>query len=229
MGDSSDMVRARSAFLEAGHLAPVAAAVAQAAARTAARTASPGALAEIGCGTGHYLRATYDHLASSGRPPDGAYGFDLSKAAAAHASRRNRDLQFAVADVESQIPLLDAAATVLLSVFAPRPAAECARVLAPGGALVAAFATPRHLHGLRSRWGLLEVGPDKLARLSERLAGPFGPPVGHTIEYEIELAPADAERLVSMGPNARHGGVPGPIAEATREQVSVTVARFERT
>jgi hypothetical protein len=134
-----------------------------------------------------------------------------------------------VADVESRIPLSNAAAAVVLSVFAPRPAAECARVLAPGGALVAAFATPRHLHGLRRRWGLLEVGPDKLARLSERLAGPFAAPVAHTVEYEIELSPADAERLVSMGPNARHGGLPKPVAEPTREQVSVTVARFERS
>ena len=157
-----------------------------------------------------------------------AWGFDLSKAAAATSARRHRDLGFAVADVEARIPLLDSAAGTLMAVFAPRPAAECARVLAPGGELVAAFATPRHLEGLRRRWDLLSVGEGKLATLSERLRPWFTPGESHTVDYEIALTPSDAERLVAMGPNARHGGLPETPAETTRERISVTVARFVR-
>jgi len=225
MGDTGDMVRARAEFLDAGHMEPVAAAVAEA---VAACHPGPGCLAELGSGTGAYLHAARERLAQTAPEPPCAWGFDLSKAAATVAARRHRDLGFAVADVASRIPLLDSAAGALIAVFAPRPAAECARVLAPGGCLVAAFATPLHLQGLRHRWDLLSVGEGKLEALTERLARWFRAGEARTVEYEIELAPADAERLVAMGPNARHGGLPEPPTETTRERISVTVARFQR-
>lgn len=49
------------------------------------------------------------------------------------------------------------------------------------------------------------------------------------MEYELELAPEDAERLVDMGPNARHGGLAERPTETTRELISVTVATFIRS
>lgn len=225
VGDSAEMVRARAEFLDAGHMEPVAAAVAEA---VAAGHPGDGCLAEVGSGTGAYLRAAHRQLAGSAAGPPFAWGFDLSKAAASVSARRHRGLGFAVADVEARVPLLDCAAGALMAVFAPRPAAECARVLAPGGCLVAAFATPRHLERLRGRWDLLSVGEGKLEALSGRLTPWFTPVEAHTVEYEIELAPADAERLVAMGPNARHGGLPERPSETTRERISVTVARFLR-
>ncbi len=225
VGDTAGMVQARAELLDTGLMAPVAAAVAQA---VVAGHPGHGCLAELGSGTGAYLRAAHDLLAEAAGGPPCAWGFDLSKAAASASARRHRDLGFAVADVESRIPLLDSAAGALMAVFAPRPATECARVLVPGGCLVAAFATPLHLADLRRRWNLLSVGEGKLEALSKRLAPWFTPGEAGTVEYEIELAPADAERLVAMGPNARHGGLPEPPIETTREQVSVTVACFLR-
>ena len=225
VGDTAEMVKARAEFLDAGHLEPVATAVAEA---VAAGHPGGGCLAELGSGTGAYLGTASERLAETAPGPPCAWGFDLSKAAASMSARRHRGLGFAVADVESRIPLLDSAAGALMAVFAPRPAAECARVVAAGGCLLAAFATPRHLERLRSRWDLLSVGEGKLEALSERLAPWFTPGEAHTVEYEVELAPADAERLVAMGPNARHGGLPGPVTETTRERISVTVARFTR-
>ncbi len=225
VGDTAEMVKARAEFLDAGHLEPVAAAVAEA---VAGGYPGSGCLAELGSGTGAYLRAASDRLAETAPEPLSAWGFDLSKPAASMSARRHRELGFAVADVESRIPLLDSAAGALMAVFAPRPAAECARVLAAGGCLVAAFATPRHLERLRDRWDLLSVGEGKLKRLSERLAPWFTPGEARTVEYELELAPADAERLVAMGPNARHGGLPEPITESASERISVTVAAFRR-
>jgi len=225
VGDTAEMVQARTEFLDTGHMEPVAAAVADAVA-----TCYPGhgCLAELGSGTGAYLRAARDLLVQTAPETSGAWGFDLSKAAASVSARRHRDLGFAVADVESRIPLLDSAAGALMAVFAPRPASECARVLAPGGCLVAGFATPLHLERLRGRWGLMSVGEGKLERLSERLAPWFTPGEARTVEYEIELAPAAAERLVAMGPNARHRGLPVPVTETTLERISVTVASFVR-
>lgn len=225
VGDTAEMVRARAEFLDAGHMQPVANAVAEA---VAAGYSGQGCLAELGSGTGDYLRAAWDLVGQAAPGPPAAWGFDLSKDAAAMSARRHRDIGFAVADVESRVPLLDSAAGVLVAVFAPRPAAECARALAPGGCLVAAFATPRHLEGLRRRWDLLSVGEGKLEALSERLAPWFTPGEARTVEYEVELTPRDAERVVAMGPNARHGGLPRAPAETTRERISVAVARFVR-
>lgn len=222
VGDTAEMVRARAAYLGAGHMKPVIVAVARA---VSAAYPGRGCVAELGSGTGDYLKAARD-LVAGGQPA--AWGFDLSKAAAGLAARRHRDIGFAVADVESRIPLTDSAAGALLAVFAPRPAAECARVLAPGGCLAAAFATPRHLEGLRERWRLLSVGEGKLDALSQRLAPWFAAAGAETVEYRVDLEPEDAARLVAMGPNARHGGLAATPAETTSELVSVTVATFIR-
>lgn len=165
-------------------------------------------------------------------------------AAAARGARRHPELRFAVADVEDRIPLRDGSAAVALSVFAPRPAAELARVLRGGavstspptgdgnstspGALVAAFATPRHLGRLRERLGLLTVGEAKLERLRERLAGAFELEQTREVEYEVRLSAEDAGRLVAMGPNARHGHSAAALDGDHEDLVSVTLARFRR-
>ena len=199
VGDTAAMVRARAEFLAGGHFEPIAKALV-AVARESATAAS--VIAEIGCGTGYYL----DALAS--RRGDGearcGFGFDLSKAAAAQASRRHPGLRFAVADVEVAVPLRDAAADLALSAFAPRPGPELGRVVRAGGELIVAFAADRHLQGLRERLGLIGIHEDKLERLGKRLAPWFDLESTDPVEYEIELAEPDAHRLVAMGPNAWH-------------------------
>lgn len=221
--DTAAMVAARSAFLASGRYAPLGAAVAAAAAAVTA----PGVLAELGSGTGYYLAAAHEAAGAGARRPP--IGVDLSKAAAAHASRLHPEAGFVVADVEARIPLLDGVAGVVLSVFAPRPAAELGRVLAPGGELVAVFAGPRHLQRLRERFGLLGVGERKLERLSARLAPWFEPVSARPVEYDIELDPESARQLALMGPNAWHGAREEEMAGSFADLVSVVVARFRRT
>lgn len=211
LGDTPEMVRARAELLARGHFEPLADAVAVAAGRP------PGLVAELGAGTGYYL-------ARVGGDP--AVAIDLSKAAAAHAAHRPGVVSV-VADVEERIPLRDRAADVLLSVFAPRPAAEAARVVRPGGRLVAALATERHLAGLRRELGLIGVHPGKPERLQERLSPAFEPERVETVEYEVELAAADVPLLVAMGPNARHAQPPA-ANRRRRDVVSVDLLTFRR-
>jgi 23S rRNA (guanine745-N1)-methyltransferase len=233
------MVRARAEFLAAGHFAPLAAAVA---ARVAAAAPGPGFAVEIGSGTGYYLDAVaaqlrerrppapaVDAMAAAGERTPPALGIDLSKAAADLAARRYPDLIFVVADAQERIPLLDAAADAAISVFAPRPAGELARVTRAGGALVVAFAGPRHLGALRAGLGLLDVHADKLATLRERLGEWFEPAGEEDVEYPVELSRDDAEAVVLMGPNAHHDVDLAPLGERTDDVVSVTVADFRRT
>jgi 23S rRNA (guanine745-N1)-methyltransferase len=244
VGDTAAMVRARAELLATGHYDRLARAVADAgaaagvvpgrgaAAVVAGSVAAGGTtrrvVAEIGAGTGHHLAAVVERLRQCGRDPECAFGFDLSKAAIDHAARRHPEIRFVVADVEASIPLRDSVADVVLSVFAPRPGEELARVTRPGGELVAAFATPRHLARLRDRWGLMGVREDKLDELTKRLEPWFEPVSADTVEYEVELGEGDARRIVSMGPNAWHDheleSLDGPIVDS----VSAVVARFAR-
>lgn len=222
VGDTAAMVRARAELLSTGHYEPLTAAVADVVSPEA------GVVVEVGSGTGDYLAAAVRRTRERGRGPQCAFGFDLSKPAADHAARRHRELRFVVADVEASIPLRDSVADVALSVFAPRPAQELARVVRPGGELVAAFAAPRHLERLRDRCGLMGVREQKLEELTARLGPWFEPVSAAAVEYEVELSEDDARRVVLMGPNARHDHelerLGGPIADL----VSVVVARFRR-
>lgn len=223
VGDTAEMARARAEFLAGGHYRPLAAALVETA--PAAEV-----VAELGCGTAYYLAALVDGLRERGAPPRCGFGFDLSKAAAAQAARHNPGLTVAVTDVETRIPLGDGAADLALSVFAPRPAAELGRVIRPGGTVLAAFATPRHLAELRDRLGLLEVGEAKLERLAERLTGDFELTETDTVEFELNLSAEQVRLLVAMGPNARHGIDAAALpADEHVDLASVAIARFRRS
>jgi 23S rRNA (guanine745-N1)-methyltransferase len=234
IGDTAEMVRARAEFLATGHYERVAEALGALAAEAMA-DAEPGSarvasvLAEIGSGTAYYLEAVVGALDERGQRPGCAFGFDLSKDAVAQASRRHPDLRFAVADVEDGIPLVDSAADLVLSVFAPRPAEELARVTRPGGSLVVALAGPRHLENLRDRLNLLSVHAGKLDLLTERLAPWFDPIGTTTVEYDATFSAEEIGPLVLMGPNAWHGSDPSSLDGGLTDLVSVVVARFDRS
>jgi 23S rRNA (guanine745-N1)-methyltransferase len=237
VGDTAEMVRARAEFLATGHYGRVAEAVARAASEGVgdgrrSRSGEPWAgapiVAEIGSGTGYYLNAVVRTLTDEAGPPNCAYGFDLSKAAVDRAARDHPDLRFAVADGEDGIPLLDSSADLVLSAFAPRPAAELGRVTRPGGSLIVAFAGPRHLERLRERLDLLGVGEDKLETLTHRLAPSFDLVGTMAIDYELELTAEEAGLVVQMGPNAWHESSATGIEGPRTDLVSVAVARFRR-
>ncbi len=240
LGDSTEMVRAREELLAAGHFEPLAAALGEAAAEAEGpvdgcrpegdkpQPVDGTVLAEVGSGTGHHLAAVAAALGAGGHPPRCAFGFDLSKAACERAARGQHGLRFVVADVEAAIPLRDAAADVVLSVFAPRPAPELGRIARPGGALVVALAEPDHLLALRERLGLLDVPADKLDRLRRRLEPWFEPTATSQVRYEAEFPAEDARRLVLMGPNARHAPDTGAIVGPHADLVAVAVASFRR-
>ncbi|GGM05449.1 methyltransferase domain-containing protein [Nakamurella endophytica] len=204
-GDSADMVAARVEFLGAGHYAPISVAVADAAgaSRSGAATSAAGTgepvLLEIGAGTGHYLSAALDRI-----PGAAGVGLDSSRYAARRAATDPRTCSV-LADAWSRLPLVDQAADVVLSVFAPRDLAEVARVLRPGGSLVAVTPRPGHLVELRERVGLLSIDPDKADALEQRARRAGLRPTERTeVRSRLRLTRAAVAALVRMGPAARH-------------------------
>jgi 23S rRNA (guanine745-N1)-methyltransferase len=194
------MVAAREAFLGAGHFAPLTRALAEAAQEALPRApAGLVAVADAGAGTGRHLAGVLDAL-----PDAWGLALDASRPALRRALRAHPRIAAVVCDVWRELPLADGAAAVLLDVFAPRNGAEFARVLAPDGALVVATPTPRHLAALAGPLGLLDVDPEKPARLRAELGDHLVPVARREVEFELALGPDDVRALVAMGPSAHH-------------------------
>ncbi|GAA3515531.1 putative RNA methyltransferase [Actinocatenispora rupis] len=219
-GDSAAMVAARAEFLAAGHYSPVVAALA------AAADPGPGAVLDLGAGTGHYLAGVLDAL-----PHRVGLALDLSRYALRRAARAHPRIAAVGADTWRPLPVRTGSVGLVLNVFAPRNAAEIHRVLAADGQLLVVTPTPDHLRELVDALGLVGVDADKPRRLADGLAG-FEPGAARRVEFTMRLGHAAAATVVGMGPSARHlsadaladriAALPDPV-EVT---ASVTVAAY---
>lgn len=224
-GDSAAMVEARAAFLGAGHMRPLARALAD-----EASAGVDGALLDLGAGTGQYLTPLLEKL-----PDRAGIALDTSTAALKRLARAHERIAAVGADAWKPLPLGDGVAALVLSVFAPRNAPELARVLAPGGTLLAATPTTRHLYELVGALGLLSVPGDKEDRLDAQLASRFELVARRRVEHAMFLAREEAAQLVRMGPSAWHldertaddrlAALPDPLTVTA----SVTLSRYVRT
>ena len=132
-GDDHEMLRARRALLDAGHYAPVQRTVAE-----LVMARSPHVVLDAGCGEGSYLAA----IEAPTR-----LGIDVAKDGVRMAAHRHRNVRWAVAS-SYRLPLADATVDAVVSVFAPRPFGEFARVARSGGFAVIASPGPDHLDAL---------------------------------------------------------------------------------
>ena len=193
--DTAEMVEARDAFLGAGHYRRL---TEEIAAESACASES-GPIVDVGAGTGHHLAAVLDAL------PDGhGIAIDASAAALRRAARCHPRAAAIGADAWKPLPLRDGVAALVLSVFAPRNAAEMARVLGPGGVLLAVTPTIRHLHELVGPLGLLSVPDDKEDRLDAQLESHFTIAARHTRDHAMFLTRDEAAQIARMGPSGWH-------------------------
>lgn len=207
-GDSPEMVAARARFLDAGHFEGFMAAVAEIGARHLGPAAAEplvgsGAgpvVAELGAGTGHYLARVLDAA-----PHAAGIAVDASKPAARRAARAHPRAASVLSDAWSALPIADGSLRLVMSVFAPRNAAESARMLAPGGAVLVLTPTPRHLAELVGPLGLVQVDERKPDRLEATMGDHFTAVETAPVEYAMRLSRGDIADVVAMGPSARHG------------------------
>lgn len=227
--DTAAMVAARERFLDGGTYAPVAAVLLE----TVLGLPRPvGTVLEAGAGPGWYLAQLLPGLAAAGVDVRGL-ALDVSVAAARRAAGRLRPLPAGVlvADVWSRLPVRSATVDVVLSVFAPRHAAEFARVLRPGGHLVVVSPLPAHLAGLRETLGLLEIEPGKQERLAAVLGDQFEAGPTREVAFRAALSADRVVDLVLMGPNAfhhAHGSLVDPAAVVPAVEVAVEVGVWRR-
>jgi 23S rRNA (guanine745-N1)-methyltransferase len=193
--DTPEMVEAREAFLRGGHFRRLSEELAE----EATSVSGNGGVVDLGAGTGHHLAAVLDAL-----PDRHGIAVDASPAALRRAACSHPRAAAIGADAWKPLPLRDEIATVVLSVFAPRNAAEMARILAADGLLLAVTPTTRHLHELVGPLGLLSVPEDKEDRLDAQLASHFTLTGRRTLEHAMFLTREESAQLVRMGPSAWH-------------------------
>jgi 23S rRNA (guanine745-N1)-methyltransferase len=199
-GDAADMVVSRETFLRAGHYAPIAAAIEAAARPIAARIADDApSVVDLGAGTGYYLAALLRELKNWW----GA-ALDASAPALRRAVRAHPRIAGIACDIWQQLPIQDAAAHLVVNVFAPRNGPEIARALSPDGALIVVTPTARHLHQLVPTLGMLGVDPAKRARVRATLSPHFAAIGRRTVAFDMTLTHEDVQALVAMGPSAHH-------------------------
>lgn len=216
-GDAPEMVAARDRFLSGGNFGPVRDAVVAAATQVRAE----GCVVDVGAGTGDYLAAVLDAL-----PERRGIALDASTAASRRAARCHPRAGAVACDAWERLPVRTGAAAVVLNVFAPRNGAEMSRVLAPGGALVVATPTQRHLHELVERLGLLRVDESKAQRVEDALGPWFGESGSVLVEHAMQLGPADVADVVAMGPSAHHVAPPEGLPDELDVTCSVKVTTF---
>ncbi len=154
-GDSAEMVRARTAFLDGGYYRAFSDGINALICDTVTAQNNVGSpvILDAGCGEGYYTARLHNALTACGRTPV-CVGFDLSRDAVSHGAKRAKaagqaeTLSFAVASL-FEMPVCDGTADIVINLFAPVADAEFARVLKPGGFLLMAVPAEDHLWGMK--------------------------------------------------------------------------------
>ena len=245
-GDTADMVAARRSFLDSGLYSQLAAEVARYAVEEAqsgsalaapadevpaaeepAGSPAPLTVLDAGCGTGYYCAAVLSACAEAGVAAR-AYAFDSAPAAAAAAAKAHPRITAFTWDVYRPLPLEDSSVDVILSVFSPRVPAEFHRVLKPGGALITARPTQRHLAALlQSHDGTVRVDEHKESRLQRSLEPFFVEGERRLVNYPLHLSARQARELIGMTPSARHID-PHIFTDDVTAEFSVVVSPWHR-
>ncbi|EIX1533688.1 23S rRNA (guanine(745)-N(1))-methyltransferase [Cronobacter sakazakii] len=191
-GDSTEMMQARRAFLDAGHYAPLRERTAQ---LLNERLPKSGAtLLDIGCGEGYYTSAFAALTTTHGGQ---SFGLDVSKSAIRFAAKRYTDISFCVAS-SHRLPFADAFFDAVVRIYAPCKAEELSRVVKPGGVVMTVTPGPRHLIQLK---GLIYDEVRLHAPNDESLPG-FTLAEEQALRYEMCLNGEEATTLLQMTPFA---------------------------
>lgn len=202
--DSTEMVAARAAFLDAGHYEPLAQALAELAVANMSAGSPDGAVLDAGAGTGYYLATVLGALRAGASPAAVGLAMDISARALRRAARAAPRIGAVGWDTWLPFPVRPGAVSLILNVFAPRNAPEFHRMLHPGGTLIVVTPAETHLAELVGTAAPLTVDRHKDSRLATTLGPYFTPAHRATLTIPLRLTHPEAATLIAMGPSAHH-------------------------
>lgn len=189
-GDSAEMLRARRAFLDAGHYQPLRDRVAEILAQRLAGQSAK--VLDIGCGEGYYTAAMAAAL-----PAGQLYGLDVAKAAVRMAAKRYRTAMFCVASSQ-RLPFAEGALDGVVRIYAPCNEAELSRVIKTHGYLLTVTPGPYHLQQFKA----LIYRDVQLHAAEEKVYEGFTQVDQQNLNYAKTLSGAEAVSLLQMTPFA---------------------------
>ncbi|MGN1031431.1 MAG: putative RNA methyltransferase [Butyricicoccaceae bacterium] len=144
-GDNKQMVLARRKFLDSGAYQQLRDAVCGRVLELVPQEHAQ--VVDAGCGEGYYTRAVAQALADSGRSLT-MIGADISKSATQYAAKRDNRTTYITASAY-HMPVQDHSADLILSLFAPAPSQEFARMLTAEGKVLQVVPGAEHLWELK--------------------------------------------------------------------------------
>ena len=163
-GDSREAAEARRRLADIGHADAVHRAFAHA---IRPRVERAGALLDVGCGEGAFLRSL-DGLADLER-----HGVDISAPSIEIAARASPQILFVVANADRFLPYADQSFDLVTSIDARVNAAEFGRILKPGGLVLVAVPGPDDLIELREKVQGAGVQKSRASRVEEEFGKSF--------------------------------------------------------
>ncbi len=236
-GDEAAMIRARSAFLSTGAYDAIPIAVAELICEGVTPSDGGITVLDSGCGEGYHSIKIAERCAELSGAAVDMYAFDASKVGTAHGARAaaaaglsprggvgcDFDSAARVSFVTGNIftlPVRDASADAVVSMFAPLAWEEMSRVLKPGGIVVVAASGENHLYELR------RILYDKVITKKPSVVAPdaFTETARRTVEYDITLTDnATVMSLFGMTPFCYNAPREGAAALERVGELDVTV------
>ena len=214
-GDLAEVVDARRRWYGTGHAEPLLSALVGRLSELGIGARSR--VLDVGSGEGSVLGRLQAELACD------AWGIDLTVRAVELAAKRHSVAHFVVANADRELPFVDGAFDLVLSVNARRNAREFERVLAPNGMLLIVLPAEDDQHELREL--LQGAGPaiERVSALRAELEPRFVLRDRRTLRWQLELDPSALQDLALCG----YRGLRHAQAEslAQRPSLSVTLAQ----
>lgn len=217
VGDDKQMVLARRAFLDQGYYQPLADAVCSQIGELAQKKLV--CVIDAGCGEGYYTRQIAQTLQACGQLQQ-IVGMDISKSATQYAAKRDKRTQYITASTY-QMPVKDRSADLVVSLFAPTPAQEFARVLRPDGAVLCVVPGQMHLWELKCA---VYDTPYRNREEKHRLEGFVLTDRKH-VEYTVTMKrPEDIRTLFAMTPYSHRTSSEGKRRLYALQSLTVTLS-----
>lgn len=208
------MLRARSAFLNAGHFDPLVDLLAKTLQARASDASGSLYLLDMGCGEGYYLKKILPRLS----PNFCAAGVDIAKDGLQLAAKRCQAADWVCAS-NARLPIISNSLDLITRIFAPSDTAELQRTLKPDGHLVIVSPGPHHLTEIKQ--ALYDT-----VRLHEKIATPEGFQLldEQSLRFKLQLTTSeDIRHLLTMTPFFWRGNAGGRASLLASTQLEVEV------